>query len=113
MRHTFLCRLLPLALALFLGSPVAAQSPRPVIRNSNVGYLDTAIPGNQIRFQFDSSFDLLRPNRGEFFWSPGGALGGGPERPESSVDYQDVSAHVEALLTPRLSAFVGVPLRFL
>jgi hypothetical protein len=85
----------------------------PRVRDSNVGYIDPAIPGNVLRFRFDAAYDNLRPTRADFFWSVGGTAGDGPSIPESSVDYQDLSVYGEALITPSFSAFVNLPARFL
>jgi hypothetical protein len=85
----------------------------PRVRDSNVGYIDPAIPGNLIRLRLDSADDNIRPTLAESFWSPGGVFGDGPSIPESSVDYQDVGMYLESLLTPSVSAFVEAPVRLL
>jgi hypothetical protein len=85
----------------------------PTVRDSNVGYLDSALLGDQFRFRYDTSYDLNRPSRAEFFWPRGGPFGPGPARPETSVDYQDLSAYLEKQVADRLSAFVEAPVRFL
>ena len=50
----------------------------PVIRDSNVGYIDPAIPADLFRFRYDAAYDNNRPTRAEFFWSPGEPFGAGP-----------------------------------
>jgi hypothetical protein len=82
-----------------------------VIRDSNVGYIDPAIPGDVIRFRYDAAYDNRQPSRAEFFWPQSGPTGPGPPQPESSVDYQDFSLYGETLLLPRWSAFLDVPVR--
>jgi hypothetical protein len=77
-----------------------------------VGYIDNAIPGNQFRLRYDAAYDDRRPNRAEFFWPKGAPLGPGVPRPETNVDYQDLSADLEFALTRRLSTFVELPWRF-
>lgn len=95
-------------------SVVRAQGTTgPVIRDSNVGYIDAAIPGDIFRFQFDAGYDLNRPTRSEFFWSPGEPRGRGPDIPERSVDYQDFLVGVEKTFGERTSAFVNLPFRLL
>jgi hypothetical protein len=79
-------------------------------RDSNVGYIDPARLFNAVRFRFDSSYDNNRPSRAEFFYPRAGSPG--PPLPETSVDYQDLSAYTEMILAPRLSAFAEVPVRF-
>jgi Putative MetA-pathway of phenol degradation len=83
------------------------------IRDSSVGYIDSAIPANQVRLRYDSAYHFTRPNRAEFFYGPGSPNGPGLEDPERSVDYQEVSAYLEVLFGPRLSFFAEVPVRFL
>lgn len=85
----------------------------PRVRDSNVGYIDPAIPGNLLRLRIDAAEDNPRPTLAESFWSPGGPFGSGPSIPESSVDYQEVALYLETLLSPSLSAFVDVPVRML
>ena len=102
---------------LLVVAPAASVSAQgitgPIIRDSNVGYIDPAIPGDLVRFQFDAAFDNSRPTRSEFFWSPGEPFGRGPDTPERSVDYQDVNVGFEHLVAPQTSAFVNIPVRFL
>jgi hypothetical protein len=76
---------------------------------SSVGYIDNAIPTNQVRLRFDSAYDDTRPTRADFIY-PGR---GGLAQPEPRIDYQELSAYVEATLTQRFSAFIEAPARFL
>ncbi len=85
----------------------------PAIRDSNVGYIDPAIPGNFDRFRYDAAYQNTRPTRAEFFWAPGPPFGGGPTIPERSVDYQDILIYAERLVAPQTSLFLNVPVRFL
>jgi hypothetical protein len=84
----------------------------PRARDSNVGYIDPAPPADQFRLRYDSSFDNPRPSRAEFFWPKSGPFSPGPPRPETSVDAQELTASVEALLADRLSGFVEGQLRY-
>jgi hypothetical protein len=71
------------------------------------GYLDNALPFSHFRIRFDAAYDNNRPDRAEYFYAKCGcfrfvppSLGGdpdapGPILPETSVDYQDVSAYLE------------------
>lgn len=100
--------------ALLSGSSGRAQGTTgPKIRDSNVGYIDPAIPGTFVRFQVDSAFNNVSPTRSEFFWSPGPPDGRGPSIPERSVDYVDQTTHFEYCLLPTTSVFAAVPIRFL
>jgi hypothetical protein len=106
---------LPCAAALALlassGNACAQGIKAPKIRDSNVGYIDPAIPGDLFRLRVDASYDNIRPNRADFFWSPGGKFGPGPSIPESSVNYQDVTPYLETLVAPSLSVFAELPIR--
>jgi hypothetical protein len=94
--------------------PTTSGEEEPfTVRDSTVGYIDSAILANQVRLRFDSGFHFTRPNRAEFFYGPGAPNGPGLEDPEKSVNYQEISAYLEVLLGPRLSVFAEVPVRFL
>jgi hypothetical protein len=90
----------------------AADSEGPTVANSGVGYIDAAIPGNQLRLRYDAAFYDKRPTRAEFFYPRSGPAGPGPRFPEPSVNFQDLSTYLELLVLPRLSGFVEVPVRF-
>jgi hypothetical protein len=109
------CRVcLALCLACLAAPPAlhAQGTSRPTTSDSRDGYIDDAIPGDQVRLRFDASYNDNRPNRAEFFWPQGGVHGPGLPLPEARVDYQDLSAYLELLATGRLSGFVEVPWRF-
>jgi hypothetical protein len=93
------------------GAPDTSEGGGPTVSNSTVGYIDSAIPGNQIRIRFDAGYHNSVPNRGEFFYQRS------PESPgdmaESNVSYQEFSAYVEAALNQQFSVFAEVPVRFL
>ena len=96
-------------LALFCIISPAARAQglgNPTVRDSNVGYVDPAIPGNRAWLRFDYANDNPRPSRAEFFYPQGAPLGPGPALPDTSATYQDVLLGFEALLAPGLSAFV-------
>lgn len=102
-------------LACGLMSVVASAQPSgtPVVRDSSVGYIDPAIPGDILRLRFDDTFGNLQPSRAELFYPRAGTAGPGPILQETAVDYQEVSAYAELAWTNRLSYFVNVPVRFL
>jgi hypothetical protein len=81
---------------------------------SSVGYIDSAVVGNQFRLRYDHAFDDDRPYRASFFYAKPGELGG-PSNiiSQEKASYQDVSAYAEMAVTERLSGFVEVPVRFL
>src|SRR4029077_20852552 len=52
-----------------LASARAQDSDAYLGTRTKVGYIDGAIPLNQIRFRFDAAYDDNRPDRGEFCYS--------------------------------------------
>ncbi len=85
----------------------------PTVSNSRVGYIDSAIPGDQFRLRFDAGYDFRRPTRAEFFYPRSRPGGPGLPVPEPRIDYQDLSAYLELAAGERLSGFVELPWRFL
>jgi hypothetical protein len=81
-------------------------------RDSTTGYIDPAPLFNAVRLRFDSSYDMNRPSRAEFFYPRAGPGNPGPPLRETTLDYQDLSTYAEVVLAPSLSAFVDVPVRF-
>jgi hypothetical protein len=98
-------------LALMPAAARAQETGGPTVRDSSVGYIDSALVGDVFRFRYDDSFNLNRPDRGEFFWA--GGKGKGPASPEIAVGYTDLSAYLEQQFAPRVSAFAELPVRFL
>src|SRR6185369_11563778 len=87
------------------------EDDRPLIRDTTVGYIDSAIPGNVLRLRSDLAYNNRQPERAEFFYAETGAGHRGLPLDERSVDYQDLSLYIEHVLGDRLSAFVEVPYR--
>jgi hypothetical protein len=102
-----------LALALWPAAVGAQGTSGPSTRDSSVGYIDNAIPGDQLRLRFDAAFNNPRPNRAEFFWPQGRPGGPGLPLPEPRVDYQELTQYLEVAAGERLSGFVELPERFL
>lgn len=93
-----------------------AQEDDPPFSTSdtNVGYIDSAIPATQFRIRYDSAYDNPIPDRAEFFYRAAMAPGGGlPPSAETRLDYQDISPYFEFAVTPSRSIFVEAPVRFL
>jgi hypothetical protein len=116
MRHgkdALLWAVLATVAPLFTPAPTCAQGTGgPSVRDSNVGYIDNAIPGDQFRLRFDTSYNDRRPNLAEFFWAQGRPSGPGVPLPEKRVDFQDLTGYLELSLNERFSGFVEVPWRF-
>lgn len=111
---SFAVRMLTVLLAVTAGSyvPLHAQfddDPPISVGDSSVGYIDSATPGDQVRLRFDFGYGVNRANRAEFFWAWSPPTGPGPAQTESNVDYQSITAYVEKLIAPRVSAFIEAP----
>ena len=77
-----------------------------VVRDGDVGYIDSAVLGNTFRVRLDSAYDFDRPNRAEFFYAPSRPVGPGLPRPEIAVDYQQLLFYTEYRAHDNLSLFV-------
>ncbi len=103
----------------------ALQGPTVARADSNVGYIDNAIPRTQLRLRYDSAWDDNRPDRAEFLYPKCGCFrtaplnagfdphAPGPRLPESRIDFQDIATAIEVAAGDRFSGFVEVPVRFL
>jgi hypothetical protein len=110
--------LLSLAQAAHAQAPMELTGPDaeggPTTRDSGVGYIDSAVPFSQFRLRYDDAFHNNRPTRAEFFYAKGQPPGGpGLPKPETFVDYQDISSYLEIAADNRMSAFIEAPVRFL
>ncbi len=85
----------------------------PTVRDSTVGYVDSAVPVSAVRLRLDGYSNMTRPNRVEFFYPRGAPLGPGFEEPERRVDFDEVAAYLEVAFGPRFSVFAEVPVRYL
>jgi hypothetical protein len=112
--HPLLPPVLAVVLVSLTGLTVRAQGTSgPVVSDSKVGYIDSALLGNLFRFRFDATYNNRRPNRADFFYAPSPPFGPGLPVPERSLDYQDLTAYLETAWTDRFSTFVELPVRFL
>lgn len=86
----------------------------PTVRDSTVGYIDSAVPISQFRFRWDQAFNNNRPTRAEYFY-PRGAPQGGPglPLPETNINFQDLTGYLEVAGSQRWSVFVEAPVRIL
>src|SRR5881397_290074 len=112
--HRLSAGVLLLAVAsVLLARPTPAEAQvvgMPTVSSSNVGYIDPATVATMFRLRFDAAYDNNRPSRAEFFYAQSGfPRNPGPPLPETRVDYQEASGYLEALLAPRLSAFIEAP----
>ncbi len=90
--------------------------------DTGVGYIDSSIVRNQLRFRYDSAYDSPTPYRAEFLYPKSKAPLAGiadPNAPglplkETSIDFQEFSLYAESLLVDDLiSGFIEVPFRLI
>ena len=88
--------------------------------DTSVGYIDSAIVRNQIRFRFDASYNNPTPARAEFLYPKSSSTttaappGPGPPLLETAIDFQEFSLYAESLLMDELiSGFVEIPFRLI
>lgn len=91
----------------------------PTLAQSNVGFIDTAIPGTQIRFRYDYRVNNSTPDRAEYYtgrnkqYFDGTDISGrGFSVPESNIDLMDWIPYVEWAFNQRVSAFLEFPIRY-
>lgn len=96
----------------------ALGSESVALADSNVGYIDSAIPRTQVKLQFDSAWGANRPDRAEFFYAKCGCFNmfgipaAGPPGLTTNVDYQELTSYIEWAPAQRFSAFLELPWRF-
>jgi hypothetical protein len=81
------------------------------ITNSNVGYIDPAIPATQFRLRFDAAHDAEFADRVEFFYAKYNTPG--LPQPELAIDHQELSAYLEYAAMDCFSVFAEVPVRWI
>lgn len=92
----------------------------PTLADSNVGWIDSAIPGTNVRFRYDARWRNRYPDRAEFFvarskqYFDGTNIDGrGFEVPESNIDMMEAVPYVEWAFSQRASVFFEMPLRYM
>jgi hypothetical protein len=83
----------------------------PVGGNTTVGYIDSSVPMDVVRFRFDDAFHNSAPSRGEFFYARSPSFRG--DTAETNVDYQELALYAEKVVAERFSLFGEVPVRFI
>jgi hypothetical protein len=107
--------LLAAAVSAVAQPPAVAPPPPPppppppegglTVRDSSVGYIDPAVPADQLRLRADFGYDFRTPTRAEFFYAKSRPLGPGLPAPERAVDFQDYTLYLEKTLGPSWSVF--------
>ncbi|HKB01879.1 MAG TPA: hypothetical protein VKD90_06645, partial [Gemmataceae bacterium] len=73
--------------------------------DSSVGYIDPAVPADQLRLRADFGYDFRTPTRAEFFYPRTRPLGPGLPEPERAVDFQDYTLYLEKMVGSNWSVF--------
>jgi hypothetical protein len=94
-------------------SPPGSDDEGLTVSGTSVGYIDTAAPGNQVFLRTDFGYHFPFPNRAEMFYAQSRPGGPGLPLPERSVDFQDLTFHVERAFGGRVSVFFETGARFL
>ncbi len=71
-------------------------------------FADSARPTTMTRLRWDSGFNLIFPDRSEFFWAAIGRKG--PRLPETGLDYDELSIYNE-IGGDKFSFFIDTPYR--
>jgi hypothetical protein len=92
----------------------------PSLRDSNVGWIDSALPATQFRLRYDYRLNNKTHDRAEFWMArnqqyfDGENIGGrGFELPESNIDLMEWSPYIEWAVSQRFSVFAELPLRYM
>lgn len=75
-------------------------------------FVDAPRPITQMRFRWDSGFDMLFPDKAEYFWAraDGGGRGPNPATPVRSLKFSELKLYTEAA-AGRIGTFIEVPYR--
>jgi hypothetical protein len=105
------------------GAPTDAGEGRGVAGGTNAvaniaNYIDGAVPRTQIRFRFDSEYNINLPDRGEFYYPKCGCFGTpdakGPRLPARRIrSDQEYATYLEFAPCERFSGFIESPYRAL
>lgn len=73
-------------------------------------FVDAARPVTQMRLRYDAGFNMVLPDRAEFFWPRQGQGGKGPQLVETKLDYDELTLYMEGA-AGRIGIFVETPYR--
>jgi hypothetical protein len=92
----------------------------PSLFASNVGWIDPALIGTQLRERYDVRFNNTTPDRAEYytarnqqFFNGTNISGRGFPIPERKIDMQEAVTYGEYAFTNRFSVFFEMPVRFM
>ncbi|MCC9601934.1 hypothetical protein LOC67_15340 [Stieleria sp. JC731] len=96
-------------LAAFSAHSVQAQI---VVGDSGVGYIDSAVLGNQIRLRFDAAYSSRFADRAEFLYAQYGVTGA-PQLERGIDNHQELATYLEWHAWENFSLFAEVPFRWI
>lgn len=100
--------------ATFLVSVALAQEETGfVVRDNSLGYMDSAVITDQVRFRYDFASDITSGSRAEFFYTRPGSGPNALPVAETDIRFQDISFVLERAFSERFSAILELPVRFL
>lgn len=92
----------------------------PSLFASNVGWIDSALIGTQLRMRYDARINNTTPDRAEYytarnmqFFNGTNISGRGFPIPERKIDMQEATTYGEYAFSNRWSVFFEVPVRFM
>ncbi|WP_147871760.1 hypothetical protein [Stieleria maiorica] len=83
-----------------------------VVGDSGVGYIDSAVLGNQIRFRFDAAYSSRFADRAEFVYAQYG-VAGAPELERGIDNHQELATYLEWHRWENVSLFAELPIRWI
>ncbi|WP_182866070.1 hypothetical protein [Stieleria mannarensis] len=83
-----------------------------VVGDSGVGYIDSAVLGNQVRLRFDAAFSSRFADRAEFFYAQYG-VAGAPELERGIDNHQELATYLEWHRWDYVSLFAELPFRWI
>jgi len=98
------------ALYLAITNPPICYEPQWTHLGNAAIHQDPIRPQTQQRIRWDAGWNMLFPDRAEYFWARSGGGGLGPATSERSIDYHELSLYTEAAHNG-FGAFVEVPYR--
>lgn len=89
-----------------------AAHAQVIVADTNVGYIDSAIPATQVRFRFDAAYSTPFPDRVEFQYAK--YNNPGPPLSETEINsHQEFATYFEYSPGGRFSIFAELPVRWI
>ena len=97
----------------FSNTPAQSSDPPLGVVDSFAGFIDPAVPRNNIGLRFEGLYTISQPMRAEYLFAKGGMPGtNGFALPETNVNTLELTSFAECSFTPWFSAFIEAPYRW-